>query len=134
VSDEPIHAWQWAFRGGLAPQLTLRQLEALAGALEGNDPRLVQGATVSPPPVSGCEDMDAELACPVGFCGLAEGLKTVSEVNEYFAKACEEMDRLLGHPADCAWFLRWVDDTPRAEMRPLLLAEVRAELARRGAA
>ena len=37
----------------------------------------------------------------------------------------------VGEPAACRWFLNWFDETPRDEMRRLLLAEVNRNLAER---
>jgi hypothetical protein len=56
-------------------------------------------------------------------------LETVSEVEEFFARACFETDQRLGEPAACRWFLNWYDETPREEMRRQLLAEVNRSLA-----
>jgi hypothetical protein len=48
-----------------------------------------------------------------------------------FARASFEADQRLGELAGCRWFLNWFDETPRAEMRRLLLAEVNRALAQR---
>jgi hypothetical protein len=45
-----------------------------------------------------------------------------------------EADRALGEPGACRLFLRWFDETPRAEMRRQLLPEVQRALAERRAA
>src|SRR5262249_49069104 len=74
-------------------------------------------------------------ACVVGYCGWqGEGLETVAEVEEFFARVCYETDQVLGEPAACRWFLNWFDETPRDEVRPELLAEVNRTLAQRRAA
>jgi hypothetical protein len=68
----------------------------------------------------------------LGFCGWqGEGLETVAEVEEYFARLCFEVDQRLGEPAACRWFLNWFDETPRDQMRTHLLAEVQRTLAQR---
>ena len=59
---------------------------------------------------------------------------TVGQVEEFFAKACYQADQRLGEPAACRWFLNWFDNTPRAEMRRELLAEVELALAVRATA
>ena len=59
------------------------------------------------------------------------GLETVGEVEEFFARICFEADQRLGEPAACRWFLNWFDDTPRAEMRREMLAEIELALADR---
>jgi hypothetical protein len=71
-------------------------------------------------------------ACALAFCGWqGEGLETVAEVEEFFARVCFEIDERLGEPAACRWFLNWFDDSPRGEMRTQLLSEVRREQQRR---
>ena len=58
-------------------------------------------------------------------------VKTVAEVEEYFARICFEADQVLGEPAACRWFLNWFDETAREEMRRLLLPEIDRSLAQR---
>jgi hypothetical protein len=60
-----------------------------------------------------------------------EELKTVGEVEEFFARACFDADQRLGEPAACRWFLNWFDDTPRNRMRHELLEEIELELNKR---
>jgi hypothetical protein len=68
----------------------------------------------------------------VGFCAWkGDGLETVAEVEEFFARVCFEADQVLGEPAACRWFLNWFDETPRDEMRRQLLPEVNRVLAQR---
>jgi hypothetical protein len=75
-------------------------------------------------PVEGC--------CAVGFCAWqGEGIDSVGGVEEFFANACFEADQRLGDPAACRWFLNWFDDTPRDQMRQLLLKEVEHTLRQR---
>jgi hypothetical protein len=127
-----MESWRRVWREGLAPQLSRHALEALSVALTRDDPRLLQGATTSPPPLQCVQDWPVEAACALGFCGwLGEKLQTVAEVEEFFARACFEADQRLGEPAGCRWFLNWFDETPRPNMRRLLLAEVNRELAQR---
>ncbi len=105
-------------------------LEALRDALRGDDPRLTQGSTTTPPPLMCVQDWPVEAACCLGLCGwFGEGLTTVGQVEEFFAKACFDADVLMGGGAACRWFLNWFDDTPRDEMRRELLAEVELTLA-----
>jgi hypothetical protein len=125
-------AWQKCFREGFAPQLSTRALEALRAALASDDERLITGATTSPPPLQACAKWPVEAACPIGLSGWqGEGLTTVGQVEEYFARMCYETDRRLGEPAACRYFLNWVDDTPRDEMRQALVHEVLRALAGR---
>ena len=110
----------------------MRALEALRAGLAGDDPRLVQGTTCSPPALQALSDRTVESACALGYCGWqGEGLETVAEVEDFFARLCFEADQRLGEPAACRWFLNWFDETPRDEMRRLLLAEVNRTLAQR---
>ena len=86
----------------MAPRLSVEGLQALRQALVENDPRLLQGATTVPPPIQCVEDWPCEGACALGFCGWhGEGLGTVGEVEEFFAKCCFEADERLGEPAAC---------------------------------
>jgi hypothetical protein len=130
-----MESWRKVWREGVAPLLTTEGLQALARALASDDPRLLQGATTSPPPLQCVQDWPVEAACGIGFCGWqGEGLETVAEVEEFFARVCFEVDLALSEPAGCRWFLNWFDETPRDEMRCQLLAEVNRELAQRQAA
>lgn len=130
-----MESWRKVWREGLAPGLSTRALEALRHALLIDDPRLLQGATTTPPPLQCVEDWPVEGACGLGYCGWqGDRLETVGQVEEFFARACFEADRRLGEPAGCRWFLNWYDETPRPEMRRQLLAEVNRALALRLAA
>jgi hypothetical protein len=127
-------AWRKGFREGFFPGLSTRALRALEDALANNDERLIQGATTQPPPLACVSDWPVEMACGIGLCGwLGEGLKTVGEVEEYFARQCYECDTRLGEASGCRHALNWFDDTPRSEAFPLLLEEVRKELKERQA-
>jgi hypothetical protein len=127
-----MESWRKVWREGLAPQLSPAGLDALRRALVNDDPRLLQGATTSPPPLQCVQEWPVEAACGLGYCGWqGEGLETVAEVEDFFARLCFEADQRLGEPAACRWFLNWFDDTPREEMRSLLLAEVNRTLAQR---
>jgi hypothetical protein len=124
-----MESWRKVWREGLAPQLSLKELDALRRALLEDDPRLLQGATTTPPPLQCVQDWPVEKACALGYCGWqGDGLETVAEVEEFFARVCCEADLRLGEPAACRWFLNWFDDTPRGEMRNLFLAEVNRSL------
>jgi hypothetical protein len=127
-----MEAWRKVWRDGLAPQLSVAALQALRQALQSDDARLLQGATTSPPPLQCVQDWPVEAACVLGYCGWqGDGLETVGEVEEYFARMCFEIDQAMGEPAACRWFLNWFDDTPRDEMRRELLTEVHRTLAER---
>jgi hypothetical protein len=130
-----MEAWRKVWREGVTPLLSTTALEALRQALSTDDARLLQGATTTPPPLQCVQDWPVEAACALGFCGWqGEGLETVAEVEEYFARMCFEIDQRLGEPAACRWFLNWFDETPRDEMRPLLVEEVNRALAQRRSA
>lgn len=139
-----LATWQKVWRRGFAPLLSMDHLNVLAAALRDNDPRLIQGATTSPPPLQCVQDWPAEAACVLGLCGVFDNGgfaenpadahfagATVAEVEEFFAKACFDCDQILAEPAGCRHFLNWYDETPRDEMRRDLLAEVELEIERR---
>jgi hypothetical protein len=82
--------------------------------------------------VQAVQDRPVEAACLVGYCGWqGDGLETVAEVEEYFARIVHSVDLALGKPAACRWFFDWFASTPRDEMRPALQAEVGRTLAER---
>jgi hypothetical protein len=127
-----MDSWRKVWREGLAPLFSTTSLEVLRRALLSDDSRLLQGATTTPPPLQCVQDWPVEAACVLGYCGWqGEGLETVAEVEEFFARMCFEIDQRMGEPAACRWFLNWFDETPRNEMRRLLLAEVNRNLAER---
>jgi hypothetical protein len=132
--EGPMESWRKVWREGLAPHLSTPGLEALRQGLIHDDPRLLQGATTTPPPLQCLQEWPAEGACGLGFCGWqGDDLKTVGQIEEFFARLCFEADQVLGEPAACRWFLNWFDETPREEMRALLLPEVSRVLAYRAA-
>ncbi len=127
-----LEQWRKVWRKGFAPVINTSALNAVREALIGDDPRLIQGGTTTPPPLMCVQDWPVEAACALGFCGWqGEDLTTVGEVEEYFARLCFEADQRLGEPAACRWFLNWFDDTPRDTMRKELLSEVDLVLASR---
>lgn len=127
-----MESWRKVWRDGVEPLLTTDGLKALRQALKNDDARLVQGATTTPPPLMCVQDWPVEAACALGLCGwLGDGLETVGEVEEFFARMCFEVDQRLGEPAACRWFLNWYDETPRDEMRRELQAEVQRALVAR---
>ena len=127
-----MESWRKVWREGIAPQLSTAGLQALARGLIEDDERLVQGSTTAPPPLQCMQECAVEGACGVGYCAWqGDGLRTVGEVEEFFARICYETDQHFGEPTACRWFLNWFDDTPREEMRRLLLPEVQLALAQR---
>jgi hypothetical protein len=130
-----MRTWQQVWRIGFARQISTAGLAALERALVHDDPRLVQGVTTSPPALETLGDWEVEAACAVSYCAWqGEGLATVQQAMGFFERVCREADEAMGEPAACRLFLHWFDETPRAEMRRLLLAEVRRALAERRAA
>jgi hypothetical protein len=127
-----VESWRRVFREGFEPVVSTAGLLALRQALLTNDPRLIQGATTTPPPLRCVELWPVEAACMTAFpFWQGDGLETVAEVEEAFARAAFEMDKRLGEPAGCRWLLTWFDETPRADMIRELLPEVESALERR---
>lgn len=144
--------WRHVWRDGFLPDIATETLKALHDAVLADDPRLSQGSTTTPPPLMCVSDWPVECGCPIAYCGIiANGgfesttpesyqnkLKdnpnccTVGTAEEEFAKLCFQADQRLGEPAACRWFLNWVDETPRNEMRRELLAELKKNLKERG--
>jgi hypothetical protein len=127
--------WKKTWREGLVPQFSTRALEVLRDALVNDDPRLIQGATTSPPPLQNVQNWPVEKACAVSFAGWqGRSHWTVAETEEAFATFCFECDKRLGEPAAIRFFLNAYDAWDRADMRRLLLEEVTYNLAARRAA
>src|SRR5437763_9030928 len=132
IEEMKMESWRNVWRTGVATLLSTESLESLREALATDDPRLLQGSTTTPPPLQCVQDWPVEAACALGYCGwIGDGLETVAEVEEFFARMCFEIDQQMGEPAACRWFLNWFDDTPRQEMRRELLIEVQRTLAER---
>lgn len=135
-----MESWRKVFREGLAPLLSEKSLRALYRAVVTDDPRLLQGATTSPPPLVCVQDWPVEAGCALGYCGAVEagGFKgdlnpcTVAEAEEFFAQMCYQIDQRIGEPAGCRWFLNWFDETPRDEVRRELAAELAMVFTARG--
>src|SRR5687768_10861154 len=87
--EGPMESWKHVWRKGVAPLLSTESLESLRQALVHDDPHLLQGATCSPPPLQCVQDWPVEGACALGYCGWrGDGLETVAEVEEFFARMC----------------------------------------------
>ncbi len=129
-----MESWRMVWREGVVPLLKYQHLRVLEDALENDSPELLQGATTTPPPLQCVRDWPCEAACPLSYMGWKAGddkqkeLLTVDEVESAFAKMCFEIDHRLGEPAGCRFFLNWVDETDRTEMRRELLTEVKLSL------
>ncbi len=133
MSDEPLESWRRVWRAG-APLLPTAGLEALAVALETDSAELIQGSTTQPPPFKLVADWPCEAACLLGFpLWKGKGLTTVAEVEHEFAEFAEALVRHFDYAdeAPIRWIANHYDETPRAEVFPLYLTEVRRELARR---
>src|SRR5262249_42797863 len=106
-----VESWRKAFRDGIAPSLSNAALEALATALELDDPRLIQGATTVPSPLPAVSSWPVEGACALGFAGWqGEQLETVGAVEDYFCKMCMDVDFTFGEPAAVRWLLNFFDE------------------------
>jgi hypothetical protein len=125
-----MQSWQRAFRAGLAPLLTLKGLIVLAAALETDDVRLDQGCTTVPQAgEEWFESFPVQQCCALALAILeGEGLETVTDVHGRFLEICDQASQRLGDPGAVAAFIRWHDDTPRHDMRRLLLIEVEAAI------
>jgi hypothetical protein len=127
-----VESWRITWRRGVEPCLSVKALEALRDGLARDDPKLLQGATTSPPPLSSVQDWPVEAACFIGYAVWhGDGLSTVGDVECKFAEVCFECDKLLGEPAGVRWFLNWADDAVRADVLRELLPEVDLAIANR---
>jgi hypothetical protein len=127
-----MESWRKVWRDALAPLLPTKGLEALQKALIADDKQLIQGSTTSPPPLQCVEDYPLEGACGITYpLWKGEGLETVGQVENRFAQVCYKADHTTGVPGGIGWFFQWFDETPREEMRRLLLEEVQHTLSTR---
>src|SRR5689334_2735410 len=128
-----LPAWRRAWEG-IAPSLPTAGLAALAEALASDSPKLLQGSCVDPPALPYLHEAEPERACAVGLaCWKGANLRTVREVDAAFNRAVDEASVRLGDPSGVSYFLNWFDGENRGVVRYALLAEVKAELARRNA-
>jgi hypothetical protein len=124
-----MEKWRRVWRVGLAPHLPPKGLLALRDALARDDARLVQGVVSIPRPLEAGRALSIQCACAIGFCGWqGDGRTTVGSVLDFFYRVCELADAEFNEEAACRYFLDWFDDTPRADMRRQLLAEVELAL------
>ena len=134
-----LETWRRVLRKGILLGVGAPALTALLEALQKDDPRIIQGVTTDPPPLIAVESWDCKGACALGFIAMAEGKRSVGEVELRFAKLCQDADFFLGATMEegspvggkVRPFLNWFDNTPREEMRRELGAEVKMELDRR---
>jgi hypothetical protein len=123
-----------AFHEGFVPQLSTVALLALQTACINDDPHLIQGSTLLPPPLSFNAREPVECACAIAYAiwkGNYRGLALVAWVEEDFADICFEASALLGEPGGARHFLLWHDETDRAEMLLELTCEIAIALAAR---
>jgi hypothetical protein len=126
--------WQRVWREGVAPQLSTAGLQALQKALEQDDPALIQGQNLFPPPLQSYASDQVVAACAICFSawkGDYQGCAPVAEVDLRFDEVCYQASQLLGEPAAVGQFLTEYDSWSREEMRRNLLPEVRLALAGR---
>lgn len=122
-------------REGVLPQYPTEALERTLELLRADDPKWIQGATTTPPPLQCVEDWPVEGCCFITLMAwMAEfhgDTPTVKEAEERFARVCHYTDVAVNELAGCRWFLNWHDETPRDEVRATLIRELDAEIHRR---
>jgi hypothetical protein len=131
MSAAAVTPWQWAWREGVAPQLSTAGLKALQNALESDDPTLIQGQNLLPPPLKSHESENVVAACAICFAawkGDYREAASVAEIDARFAEICFRAGELLNQPDGVGSFLTQYDSWTREEMRQNLLPEVRLAL------
>ncbi len=132
MEELPLESWRHVWRKGVEPLLSDAALEALRDGIKSDDEHLLQGATTTPPPLQCVQDWPVEAACALGYCGWkGDGLETVGETEEFFARLCFDIDQRLGEPAGVRHWLNHWDDTERYVMFRDMLPEIEAAIARR---
>lgn len=120
--------WKRVLWKGYVPLLNANHLRALADGLERDDSALIQGATCSPPPLPSVENWPVESADAIAYMGWKNGLITVAQIEEFFARLQYDADQLLGERAGVRHWLNWWDSEPRSEVFSLSLREVQMAL------
>jgi len=132
--------WKRVWRRGIAPLCSTATLRKLEQVLESDSPQLTQGDTVRPYPViykslpinhpsQPCNSAP-DAACLIAWIGWQGGEATLTKTKDvaaWFGHATEKIVALVGFDEFCV-FLNWFDETPRPDMRHLLLEEVRRSL------
>ena len=130
-----MESWREVLRNGFLPFMPTSGLLAVQKALANDDPRLIQSATTTPPPLMCVQDWPVEAADFIGFIYWQSGTleaNTVGCVEEAFARACFNADQALGEPAACRYALNhWDDAEDRHALFSEMLDEVNRELASR---
>lgn len=127
-----MESWRKVFRQGIEPLLSDEGLLALKKGLEEDDPTLIQGATTSPPPLQCVQEWPVEAADAITYAyWRGDGLDTVGECEEAFARHAFACDQTLGEPAGVRHWLNWWDSEPRDVVFRETLMEVEEALARR---
>lgn len=140
-----MEPWRYVLREGYLPLLTDPELEALRKAVQGNDPRLIQGKTVAASAWSWLFGSEVGGACLLTYPGWqCDGLWLTSQVENRFQEISVRINCALGlfdagplgHPGKHVWassalVAYWYDATPREEVFRELLPEINREQARR---
>ena len=66
-----MESWRMVWRDGFVPVLSTRAWRPSATPSGGDDPRLTQGSTTTPPPLMCVQDWPVEAACALGLLRLA---------------------------------------------------------------
>jgi len=136
--SELIEAWRKCWREGFGPNMSDAELAALYTACDTDDPRLLQGRTVSTIAGSGGEFCGNDLGCEAvkGCATVYPFIRTNPgckrwEALERFEELCRLAALATGEEDGCRYFLNWWDDCDRTEGRRELMAEIRLEHERR---
>lgn len=145
MSDYPRELWRHALRYGFLWQFTDSQLMALQAACLSDSPRIGTGITVFPPPgpmepevhpevprKRSNEDRPCECLCPVAYALSGAVPTAVGVAHDRYQEAVGKADRALAESGlSSRAFLRWADDSPRAEVLREIGRECAREVARR---
>ena len=93
-----MESWRMVWRNGMEPLLSTEGLEALRQALMTDDPRLLQGATTTPPPLMCVQEWPVEGACALwaSAAGTAMAWRRSARWKSSSLACASEVDRRPG--------------------------------------
>lgn len=124
-----MEMWVAVWRKGIVPNVSVHALRELQKSLSENSFTLIQRQQSLPLPHESNLQKRAVCVDPIGFLGVADGLITVGEIDEYMCRMSEACDGVMNEPQSIKHFVLWWDETDRALAFDLLAKEVKLSIA-----